>query len=52
MWSPFLGKYRKNTISIRWSRKHHLFPFTRNMLYDEKDNKYFYPGFLHLPMEK
>jgi ribonucleoside-diphosphate reductase alpha chain len=48
----FWESIEKNTISIRWSRKHHLFPFTRNMLYDEKDNKYFYPGFLHLPMEK
>ena len=48
----FWESVAKNTISIRWTRKHHLFPFTREMLYDDNDEKHFYPSFLHLPVEK
>lgn len=41
-----------NTQSINWTRKHHLFPFTREMLYDKDDDKHFHSAFLHLPIDK
>ncbi len=43
---------RNNTLSIMWTRTHHLFPFTYKMLYDDEGNKHFSPSFLHLPISK
>ncbi|MGV9199361.1 MAG: ribonucleoside-diphosphate reductase subunit alpha [Promethearchaeia archaeon] len=38
--------------SIGWTARQAFFPFTREMLYDEGDDKHFHPPFLHLPLKK